>query len=130
MMVKFVLALAGFIVATASIEQTVPQPTIAPPSVEPENILNLDLSTGGRVAIQLRPDKAPNHVERIETLTRPHFYDGLLFHRVIEGFMAQTGNPKGTGEGGSTLPDMQADFTNLPHVLDTLVVDRAHGRAS
>src|SRR3546814_5905229 len=127
MMVKFVLALAGFIVATASIEQTVPQPTIAPPSVEPENILNLDLSTGGRVAIQLRPDKAPNHVERIKTLTRQHFYDGLLFHRVIEGFMAQTGDPKGTGEGGSTLPDLKAEFNDLPHVRGTLSMARAQG---
>ncbi len=79
-------------------------------------MLYLDLSTGGRVVIWLRPDAAPKMVERVKTLTRQHFYDGLLFHRVIEGFMAQTGDPKGDGTGGSTLPNVPAEFNWLPHV--------------
>src|SRR3546814_5813286 len=83
---------------------------------DPENIWLLDLSTGGRVKIWLRPDVAPKMVERIKTLTRRHFYDGLTFHRVIEGFMAQAGDPKGDGTGGSDLPDVPAEFTYLPHV--------------
>ncbi len=122
---KFILALAGFMVATAAVAQDAPQPTVAPPAVDPQNILNLDLSTGGRVVIQLRPDKAPNTVERVKTLTRQHFYDGLLFHRVIDGFMAQTGDPKGTGEGGSSLPDLKAEFNDLPHVRGTVSMARA-----
>ena len=87
-----------------------------PSASDPENLLYLDLSTGGRVVIWLRPDAAPKMVERIKTLTRQHFYDGLLFHRVIEGFMAQTGDPKGDGTGGSTLPNVPAEFNWLPHV--------------
>lgn len=124
---KCLLALAGLVFATAASAQTAPQLSIAPPAVEPENVLNLDLSTGGRVVVQLRPDKAPKHVERIKTLTRQHFYDGLLFHRVIEGFMAQTGDPKGTGEGGSQLPDLEAEFNDLPHVRGALAMARAEG---
>ena len=87
------------------------------PSVtDPENLLYLDLSDGGRVTIWLRPDAAPLMVERVKTLARQHFYDGLAFHRVIDGFMAQGGDPKGDGTGGSTLPDMKAEFNFLPHV--------------
>lgn len=81
-----------------------------------QNLLYLDLSTGGRVVIWLRPDVAPLMVDRIKTLTRKGFYDGLKFHRVIEGFMAQTGDPKGDGTGGSDLPDLKAEFNYLPHV--------------
>jgi cyclophilin family peptidyl-prolyl cis-trans isomerase len=66
----------------------------------------------GQVTIQFRPDVAPRHVERIKTLTRRGFYDGTPFHRVIEGFMAQGGDPTGKGTGGSDLPDLQAEFTN------------------
>ncbi|WP_106638902.1 peptidylprolyl isomerase [Allosphingosinicella vermicomposti] len=95
------------------------------PALEPENTLHLDLSTGGRVSIQLRPDIAPNHVERIKTLTRQGFYNNLLFHRVIEGFMAQTGDPQGTGEGGSQLPDLTAEFNGLPHVRGAVSMARA-----
>jgi peptidylprolyl isomerase len=88
------------------------------------DLWHLDLSTGGSVVIALRPDKAPNHVERIRTLTRAGFYDGLLFHRVLDGFMAQTGDPKGTGEGGSPLPDLKAEFNDLPHLRGTLSMAR------
>lgn len=95
------------------------------PVATPDTLWHLDLSTGGAVVIQLRPDKAPEHVARIRQLTRAGFYDGLLFHRVIEGFMAQTGDPKGTGEGGSPLPDLKAEFNDLPHVRGTVSMARA-----
>ncbi|MAW81190.1 MAG: peptidylprolyl isomerase [Parvularcula sp.] len=78
--------------------------------LDPENTLYMDLPAG-TVVIELRPDFAPGHVERIKTLTRQGFYDGLAFHRVIEGFMAQGGDPKGDGTGGSDLPDLEAEFT-------------------
>ena len=77
-----------------------------------ENTLFLDLKDG-RVTIELYPDKAPNHVERIKRLTREGFYDGVVFHRVIDGFMAQTGDPTGTGTGGSDLPDLAAEFNDV-----------------
>src|ERR1700759_1994219 len=79
--------------------------------LEPENMLYLDL-TQGRVVIQLRPDLAPLHVEQIKTLVRRGFYDGTPFHRVIEGFMAQGGDPTGTGTGGSDLDNIRAEFSN------------------
>jgi cyclophilin family peptidyl-prolyl cis-trans isomerase len=117
MRIKSILAaLAGLLLA-------VPLAAQAPPA-DPENILYLDLSTGGRVAIQLRPDVAPNHVDRIKTLVRQHFYDGVKFHRVIEGFMAQGGDPSGTGEGGSQLPDLPAEFNFLPHLRGTVSMAR------
>jgi len=105
-----------------------PQPTRAPPPVpalEAENTWHLDLSTGGRVTIQLRPDVAPNHVERIRTLTRQGFYNGLIFHRVIEGFMAQGGDPTGTGSGASELPNLATEISGLPHVRGTVAMARA-----
>ena len=82
-------------------------------ATDPENTLILETSKG-RVVIALRPDLAPNHVERIKTLARKGFYDGVPFHRVIEGFMAQTGDPTGTGTGGSDLPNIPAEFTSTP----------------
>jgi cyclophilin family peptidyl-prolyl cis-trans isomerase len=82
---------------------------------DPENTLVLE-TTKGRVLIELRPDLAPLHVERIKTLARKGFYDGVPFHRVIAGFMAQTGDPTGTGTGGSDLPDLKAEFNAEPHV--------------
>ena len=94
---------------------------------DPENELVLDLSTGKRVIIRLMPDWAPNHVERIKTLTRQGFYDGLIFHRVIDGFMAQTGDPTGTGQGGSPLPDLKQEFNAMPHVRGTVAMARAQG---
>jgi peptidylprolyl isomerase len=77
---------------------------------DPQNTLVIELKTG-RVLIKLRPDLAPKHVERAKTLAKQGFYDGLKFHRVIDGFMAQTGDPTGTGSGGSKLPDLPAEFT-------------------
>jgi len=88
--------------------------------------LFLQLSTGGTVEIVLRPDLAPHHVERIQTLVRRGFYNGLTFHRVIPDFMAQGGDPKGTGEGGSDLPDLKAEFTNVPFLRGTLGAARSN----
>ena len=90
-----------------------------------DNLLYLDLSNGERVPIRLMPDWAPNHVERIKTLTRQGFYDGVIFHRVIDGFMAQTGDPTGTGQGGSQLPDLAKEFNPMPHVRGTVAMARA-----
>ena len=118
----FLAALTGLFAAGVATAQT---PPAAPPPPDPQNILNLDLSTGGRVQILLRPDKAPIAVERIKTLVARHFYDGLTFHRVIEGFMAQGGDPQGTGEGGSDLPDLKAEFNDLPHVRGVMSMARA-----
>ena len=80
-----------------------------------ENALYLDVPAG-RVVIELRPDLAPTHVARIKELAREGFYDGIVFHRVIEGFLAQTGCPKGTGTGGSKYPDLAAEFNAEKHV--------------
>ena len=90
---------------------------------DPKNTIYLDLEDG-RVVIELRPDLAPNHVERIKGLTREGFYDGVVFHRVIDGFMAQTGDPTGTGMGGSDKPDLEAEFSDEPHVRGTLSMAR------
>jgi cyclophilin family peptidyl-prolyl cis-trans isomerase len=80
---------------------------------DPQNTVFLD-TKDGRITIRLRPDLAPKHVEQIKTLTRQGFYDGIVFHRVIPGFMAQTGDPTGTGTGGSKLPNIPAEFTQTP----------------
>jgi len=74
----------------------------------------------GNVVIKLRPDLAPKHVERVKQLAKEGFYDGLKFHRVIPGFMAQTGDPKGTGEGGSNYPDLPAEFSQEPYKRGTV----------
>ena len=81
---------------------------------DPENTLILNLSTGD-VTIELRPDLAPGHVQRIKDLVREGFYDGVVFHRVIDGFMAQGGDPTGTGMGGSKKPNLKAEFNAEPH---------------
>lgn len=87
-------------------------PTLATAAsaLDPQNTLIMD-TTKGRVVIQLRPDLAPNHVARVKTLTSQGFYNGTPFHRVIAGFMAQGGDPTGTGMGGSSLPDLKAEFS-------------------
>ncbi len=93
---------------------------------DPENVLHLDLSNGGRVSIRMIPQWAPGHVERIKTLVRQGFYDGIIFHRVIDGFMAQTGDPTGTGAGGSQLPDLVAEFNAMPHVRGSVSMARTN----
>jgi peptidylprolyl isomerase len=93
---------------------------------DPDNVLVLDLSNGGRVVARLMPQWAPTHVERIKTLVRSGFYDGVIFHRVIDGFMAQTGDPTGTGAGGSELPDLKAEFNQMPHLRGTLSMARTN----
>lgn len=117
-----VAAFAGTMPAMA--QQTSALPVPAPVMPNPENILNLDLSTGGRVTILLFPNVAPAHVERIKALTRQGFYNGLVFHRVIDGFMAQTGDPTGTGQGDSELPDLKAEFNRTPHLRGTVSMAR------
>jgi cyclophilin family peptidyl-prolyl cis-trans isomerase len=91
---------------------------------DPENTLVMD-TTQGKVVIALRPDLAPKHVDRIKTLAREGFYDGIVFHRVIEGFMAQTGCPHGTGTGGSKLGNIDAEFNAEPHVRGICSMARA-----
>ena len=90
-----------------------------------DDTLTLTLSTGGDVVIKLRPDLAPGHVERITELAKDGFYDGVVFHRVIPGFMAQGGDPTGTGMGGSKQPDLKAEFSREPHVRGTCSMARA-----
>src|SRR4051794_17362796 len=125
----FVLPFAfALIAAKAPPPATEPAlPSIAAPAdvaANPANKLSLELSNGGTVVIQMRPDLAPNHVQRVQTLVRQGFYNGLSFHRVIPGFMAQGGDPKGTGEGGSSLPDLKAEFTSVPFMRGTVAAAR------
>jgi cyclophilin family peptidyl-prolyl cis-trans isomerase len=91
---------------------------------DPENALIME-TTKGKVVIQLRPDLAPKHVERIKQLVREGFYDGIVFHRVIDGFMAQTGCPQGTGTGGSKYGNLPAEFNAEPHVRGVCSMARA-----
>ena len=96
-------------------------------AADPENTLVIE-TTKGRVVIELRPDLAPKHVERIKQLAREGFYNGIAFHRVIDGFMAQTGCPKGTGTGGSSYPDLKAEFNAEPHVRGVCSMARSKAR--
>jgi peptidylprolyl isomerase len=98
----------------------VPAPATA---LDPENTIILQLKDGP-VVIKLRPDLAPNHVARIKELTREGFYNGLVFHRVIPGFMAQTGDPTGTGSGNSKLPNLKAEFNSAKHITGTVSMAR------
>ena len=91
---------------------------------DPENTIVMETSKG-RVVIELLPDLAPAHVARIKELSRENFYDGIVFHRVIDGFMAQTGDPTGTGMGGSEKPDLQAEFSNMNHGRGTCSMARS-----
>ena len=107
-----------------------PAPTVtlvAPEAIvaDPANRWTIELSTGAKVVVQLRPDVAPHHVYRIQQLTTQGFYNGLVFHRVIPDFMAQGGDPEGTGQGGSTLPDLAAEFSDLPHLRGVLSMARS-----
>ncbi|MDA0367188.1 MAG: peptidylprolyl isomerase [Proteobacteria bacterium] len=92
-------------------------------AADPENTLYLELKDG-RVVIEMRPDLAPRHVERIKTLARTGFYENTPIHRVIDGFMAQMGDPSGTGSGGSDLPDLRSEFSNEKHERGTLSMAR------
>jgi cyclophilin family peptidyl-prolyl cis-trans isomerase len=131
--VAILLALAGSLVASSANAQIVPPPAgraTPPQTTDKANLWLLDLSTGGRVTIWLRPDVAPKAVARIKELTRRKFYDGLIFHRVIEGFMAQGGDPKGDGTGQSDLPDLEKEFNYLPHVRGAVSAARAEDENS
>ena len=116
-MKNLVAALAfGTLVATAAVAQQ--------PATDPQNTVFLE-TKDGRVTIRLRPDLAPKHVEQIKTLTKRGFYNGVVFHRVIDGFMAQTGDPTGTGTGKSDLPNLPAEFTQTPYKRGTLGMARS-----
>ena len=91
---------------------------------DPTNTLTLE-TTKGPVVIKMRPDLAPGHVAHIQKLVSENFYDGVVFHRVIDGFMAQTGCPHGTGTGGSKYPNLKAEFNSAPHVRGTVSMARA-----
>ncbi|WP_343346246.1 peptidylprolyl isomerase [Sphingomicrobium sp. XHP0239] len=99
---------------------------VVPPEIanDPANRVTMTLDNGGIVEIQLRPDAAPLHVHRVQTLVASGFYDGLTFHRVIPGFMAQGGDPTGTGAGNSQLPDLPAEFNRLPHLRGAFAMAR------
>ena len=124
---QFLSLLFGITLAAAASAQVATAPATAPaaPVADPANILQLDLSNGGSVRVLLRPDKAPLAVERIKSLTRSGFYNGLIFHRVIEGFMAQGGDPRGDGTGGSDQPDLVAEFNDMPHVRGAMAMARS-----
>ena len=91
---------------------------------DPENTLVIE-TTKGTVVIAMRPDVAPNHVAHIKKLAREHFYDGIVFHRVIDGFMAQTGDPTGTGTGSSKYPNLKQEFNKEPHERGTSSMARS-----
>lgn len=94
-------------------------------AADPANTLKMEVSSGGTVVIDLLPDIAPKHVEQIKTLTNQGFYNGVIFHRVISGFMAQTGDPTGTGRGGSELPNIPAEFSDYSYKRGTVGMARS-----
>jgi peptidylprolyl isomerase len=110
------LALASFALAAAAFSTYAPASAQAP---DPNNTLVIELKTG-KVLVKLRPDLAPKHVERAKVLAKQGFYNGIKFHRVIDGFMAQTGDPKGDGTGGSSLPDLPAEFSSYVYKRGTV----------
>ena len=126
------LALTLIAAKPAPVAAPVPVSMTAPAAVaaDPANRWTIELSTGSKVVIQLRPDIAPLTVYRVQLLTSQGFYNGLKFHRVIPGFMAQGGDPQGTGGGGSKLPDLTAEFNGLPHVRGVTSMARAEGNDS
>jgi peptidylprolyl isomerase len=123
-LLRKLIALIGLLLAGAGGMAAAPAPATAAPVIkDPENTLIMQLKTG-RVVIQMRPDLAPNHVKRIKELVRKGFYDGTPFHRVIDGFMAQGGDPTGTGRGGSGF-HIKAEFSAEHHVRGTASMARA-----
>lgn len=124
----FALAFAGSIMAASAALAQAPTIPMVPPAevvADLSNRLNIQLSNGGTVVIQLRPDAAPQNVYRIKQLASTGFYNGLSFHRVIPGFMAQGGDPLGNGMGGSKLPDVPAEFNALPHMRGAMAMARS-----
>lgn len=119
-MLKFVTGacLAFFLTLSSAVEAQMTE------IKDPENTLILELKTGN-VIIELYPDKAPQHVERVKTLARQGFYDGVVFHRVIDGFMVQGGDPTGTGTGSSDLPDLPAEFNDTKHIRGVMSMARS-----
>jgi peptidylprolyl isomerase len=111
------VCLAMFIAAGSAV--------VAAQSADPDNTVIMTLKGDCKVTIALRPDLAPKHVTQIKALTADKFYDGIIFHRVIDGFMAQTGDPTGTGMGGSKLPDIPAEFSSEPFKRGTLGMARS-----
>ena len=130
--IALLFAFLASLFALPATAQVMDVPGRAPPpsTTDTRNLWILDLSTGGRVTIWLRPDVAPKMVARIKTLTREKFYDGLTFHRVIDGFMAQGGDPDGDGTGGSKLPNVEKEFNYLPHVRGAVAAARANDENS
>ena len=121
------VALALGLAMPAHAQAPAPKVSLNPPAdiaADPANRLNIELSNGGTVVVLLRPDVAPNHVRRIQGLVSSGFYNGTAFHRVIPGFMAQGGDPTGTGEGDSPLPDLAPEFNALPHLRGVMSMAR------
>ena len=116
LMTRFAAVLAGAFMAVAGMAHA--------QTADPQNTLVMQLKDGP-VTIALRPDLAPQHAERLKTLAARGFYDGVVFHRVIPGFMAQTGDPTGTGSGGSDLPDLPAEFSDVPFTRGVVGMARA-----
>ena len=110
--------------AAATIAAALATSALAQGAADPQNTLVLE-TKDGRITIRLRPDLAPKHVAQIKALVKRGFYDGLVFHRVIEGFMAQTGDPKGNGTGGSDLPNIPAEFSATPFKRGTVGMARS-----
>jgi cyclophilin family peptidyl-prolyl cis-trans isomerase len=124
-MIRRIFIISALLVGGLLGGKVMAQDTAAPQS-DPKNTLVLELSTGGKVSIGMRPDKAPRHIERIRTLVAEGFYNNTVFHRVIDGFMAQGGDPTGTGMSGSKLPNLKAEFNDLPHVRGTVSMARTN----
>ncbi len=118
MLKKIMLTLGGLLIMTAATQKDAS-------AADPANTINMEVSSGGTVVIELLPDIAPGHVERIKTLASEGFYDGIVFHRVISGFMAQTGDPTGTGMGGSKLGDLPAEFSQYKYKRGTVGMARS-----
>lgn len=115
MLKKFMLTLGGLLIMTAGTDA----------KADSANTVHMEVSGGGTVVIDLLPDIAPKHVERVKTLIGEGFYDGIIFHRVISGFMAQTGDPTGTGMGGSKYPDVPAEFSPYAYKRGTIGMARS-----
>lgn len=120
---KTILKAIALTIGSIGIMSASTQPAKA---ADPENTLNMEVSTGGTVVIELLPDIAPKAAERLRKLSREGFYNGLIFHRVISGFMAQTGDPTGTGMSGSDYPDLPAEFSNYIYKRGTVGMARTY----